>query len=127
MVPPCPCQQEDASQARKFLFANREHQTLVDESHFDISLIRCTACRQLYLRTWYELIDWTNGEDSQADWWFPVEDELGERILRVGSAMSEAIIDLLNLNGRYLLHAWPSGKEPYTQWMHGSPIHFPHD
>jgi len=123
----CLCQQQDPALARKFLLDNREHRTLVDESHFDVSLIRCLACGQLYLRAWYELIDWVNSEDSQADWWFPIDDELGDRILRVGSAVNESVIDLLELNGRYLLHAWPSGATSYCQWMDGRPPHFPHD
>jgi hypothetical protein len=127
MAPTCLCQQEDAGRAREFILANREHRTLVDESHFDVSLIRCTSCRQLYLRAWYELIDWINGEDSQADWWFPIDEETSARLLVPGIELNERTIDAFELDGRYLLHAWPSGKEPYTQWMRGSPIHFPHD
>ena len=123
----CPCQQQDPTLARKFLLDNREHRTLVDESHFDVSLIRCLACGQLYLRAWYELIDWTNSEDSQADWWFPIEEEMGNRILAIGAGMGEAAIDGLQLEGPYLLHAWPRGAKPYAQWMEGRPPHFPHD
>jgi hypothetical protein len=38
---------------------------LVDESHFDVALLRCPACGQRFASVFTERIDWVNGEDPQ--------------------------------------------------------------
>jgi hypothetical protein len=45
-----------------------------DDSHLIRNLLRCRECGQLYFHEFYEIVDWTDGNDAQYTTWIPVED-----------------------------------------------------
>ena len=61
-VPPNDGTRAVATVARRAL--KHEH-TLIDESHFSISILRCPECSQRFVSIFTELIDWEDGDDSQ--------------------------------------------------------------
>jgi hypothetical protein len=62
---PCACVPIEPEMAARF-FANLPIESWVsDDSHFIVSVRRC-RCGKRYLQVFYELIDWSGGDDSQA-------------------------------------------------------------
>lgn len=49
-------------------------ETFAESSHFSRRLLRCRACGQLYLKEFYEEIDWADGDDPQYETFIPVRD-----------------------------------------------------
>lgn len=45
-----------------------------DESHLIRSLLRCKDCGHLYFHEFYEIVDWTEGNDAQYSTWIPVDE-----------------------------------------------------
>ena len=51
-----------------------EHlEAFVDEPHWSRDLLRCRECGQLYIHDFYEVINWSGGDDSQYAFYAPVE------------------------------------------------------
>lgn len=48
---------------------------LVDESHFNILLRRCSACGQQFVSVFAETVDWSDGEDPQAWTVLPISEQ----------------------------------------------------
>src|SRR3989344_3498364 len=56
-------------------------ETYVEDSHFSHRLVPCTDCSQLYLKEFYETIDWADGDDPQRVTLMPVVNaEAGKRL-----------------------------------------------
>jgi hypothetical protein len=123
----CTCQSEDAEQAEAFLRANREFKRVNDETHYIVTVIRCKPCRRWYLSVFYELIDWKDGDDSQARNTIEVSEEQADRIKEAGEGANESFIDSLGLNGRHLRMVFPRGGDRGIEWVTGALVHFPHD
>lgn len=123
----CACQSEDASAAETFLRGNRELTRVNDESHFIVNLIRCIACRRVYLSVFYELIDWQDGDDSQARNVIEITEEQASSIQAMGEGVNEAAIDGLALDCRHLRMVYPRGGDRGVEWVEGGLVHFPHD
>jgi hypothetical protein len=49
--------------------------TYEDDTHLIRSLLRCKRCGQLYFHEFYEVVDWSGGNDAQYSSWIPVDDE----------------------------------------------------
>jgi hypothetical protein len=49
--------------------------TYTEDSHFSRRLVKCKDCGQLYLKEFYEEIDWIDGEDPQYSTFIPVRNE----------------------------------------------------
>lgn len=49
--------------------------TFSEDSHFSRRLVKCKQCNQLYLKEFYEEIDWIDGEDPQFVTYVAVADE----------------------------------------------------
>ena len=45
-----------------------------DDSHLIRNLLRCRKCGHLFFHEFYELVDWTEGNDAQYSSWIPVDD-----------------------------------------------------
>ena len=51
--------------------------TYEDDTHLIRTLLRCKRCGQLYFHEFYEVVDWSGGNDAQYSSWIPVDDEPG--------------------------------------------------
>lgn len=60
--------------------------TYSEDSHMSQRLVQCTQCGQLYLKDFYEEVDWADSEDSMRTTFIPVEDtKQAEEFIRLGS------------------------------------------
>ena len=48
--------------------------TYEDDSHLIRTLTQCKRCGQLYFHEFYEIVDWSGGNDAQYSSWIPVSD-----------------------------------------------------
>jgi hypothetical protein len=53
-----------------------EVKTFSDSSHFGRYLVKCPDCGQLYLKEFYEHVDWLHGNDKIYQTWIPIESEI---------------------------------------------------
>lgn len=61
-------------------------ETYSEESHESRRLVTCKQCGQLYLKDFYEEVDWADGEDSMRLTFVPVENkEQADEMNRLGS------------------------------------------
>jgi hypothetical protein len=51
--------------------------TYEDDTHLIRTLMRCRRCGQLYFHEFYEVVDWSAGNDAQYSSLIPVDDEPG--------------------------------------------------
>lgn len=79
--------------------------SLVDESHFERDIMRCTQCGQHYFYEWFEEIDWDEGDDKMYTTFIPIP-------------LDEKIIQELNERSPFELLA----VTPRLQWDNGGEI-----
>lgn len=48
-------------------------ETFEEDSHSSCRLVKCTECGQLYIKFFYEEVDWVNGNDPQYVTYVPVK------------------------------------------------------
>jgi hypothetical protein len=119
-----PSSAEAAWEARGQL---KREELLVDESHYRVMILSCSACAQRFISIFSEKIDWAGGEDPQ--FWTVVpltHEEAGDLCCRRGS-LSEAELMSLAHGRRSLQRDFPKGADkPSVCWATG--IWFPgHD
>lgn len=68
------CWAPDAASAWDAVQNTSIQHSLVDESHFIVSIRRCPACAQRYVQVTTEMIDWQNGEDPVHRIVMPIDD-----------------------------------------------------
>jgi len=57
-----------------YLHENFIHvKTLIDNSHLFRYILKCNKCGQLYFYEFYEVINWSGGNDSQYNTYIPVD------------------------------------------------------
>jgi hypothetical protein len=106
-----------------------EEARLVGESHFSVTLLRCGKCRQAYLKTFCERIDWQGGNDPQS-WVVAPLDEAEVELLRAASgdeAAAERAILALPARLHCLDVYFPSDKPEEMIWRRGPGPLMPHD
>ncbi len=82
-----------------------------EDSHFSRRLIQCKQCAQMYLKEFYEEIDWIDGEDPQYVTYIPVESrEEAEAINRVGLWEFQTFSPRINRD-------WPKDKPRKIYWI----------
>ncbi len=60
--------------------------TYSEDPHASQRLVKCTECGQLYLKDFYEEVDWADSEDSMRLTFVPVDDtKQAEELIRLGS------------------------------------------
>lgn len=86
-------------------------QTYSEDSHFSRRLVKCKQCGQLYLKEFYETIDWVDGEDPQYLTYIPVESQQeAEAINQVGLWEFQTFSPRINRD-------WPKGKPRKIYWI----------
>jgi hypothetical protein len=85
--------------------------TFSEDSHFSRRLIKCKQCNQLYLKEFYEEIDWIDGEDPQYLTYIPVESqEEADAINQVGLWEFQTFSPRINRD-------WPKSKPKTIRWI----------
>jgi len=97
--------------------------SLVEESHFGLSLHACAACGQRFVQVFAERIDWVGGEDPQ-DWLLvPISAAEADALGTVGEGALASLAPR-----RYLTRFWPSAAgAPESRWCDGAIFVPPHD
>lgn len=91
---------------------------LVDESHFDVALLRCPACGQRFASVFTERIDWVNGEDPQFTVVLPISEAEAAALAAAGEGI-ESALDALGADRRALRHDFPGDGSPRNFWGTG--------
>lgn len=124
--PPCACQAADPAKALEQM-RSMSGQSLEDESHFTRALCHCPDCGRYYLTSFYEEIDWDDGDDSQASVYYPVTAEEA-RAIRENNGKNSALIDrITHQHRRQLLDTWPRAGNHNLTWVTGPMYLFPCD
>jgi hypothetical protein len=111
---------EDAWEARGQL---RLKEDLVDESHYHVMILTCSACAQRFISIFTEKIDWVDGEDQQYWTVMPLtQQEAADLSCRRGS-LSEGELMSLARDRRSLQRDYPKGADkPILFWATGVSI-----
>jgi hypothetical protein len=91
---------------------------LIDESHVDVSLLRCPDCGQDYLSVWTEQIDWAGGEDPQSSTLLPLTPAEAAG-LAAGGPPDEDALEAFGSGRRSLRREHPSDGAPRLFWGRG--------
>lgn len=93
--------------------------TVVDDSHFIVSVRRCRACGQPFLSVFTEFVDWTGGDDAQYRDIVPVTADEVEELLRYGETVDPGWLGSLGRDRRRLSTDWPTGGAFRVGWRRG--------
>ncbi len=104
----------------------RQERNCIDESHLGVNLVRCPACGGRALRIFTELIDWSEGDDSQATLLVPLP--TGNPGTLSDEARVAALLARLPLD-THLARIHPKGMTtpPTWTWRQGRAHILPHD
>ncbi len=105
----------------------RSEEELVDESHYYVMILTCSACSQRFISIFSERIDWVDGDDPQYWTVMPLtQQEAADLSCRRGS-LSEGELMSLAPDRRSLRRDYPKGADkPSVFWATG--VWFPaHD
>jgi hypothetical protein len=119
----CPqCYGDDAEATAAFVHAGGlvTDRAVVDDSHFIVSLRRCSACGQAFVSIFTEFVDWSGGDDAQYRDVVPVTpDEVGT-LLDQGERLDLRFLGSLGEGRRRLSGDWPSGGAKRVNWRTGA-------
>lgn len=127
--PACACGWGEAELAATVIRRSVMTDDLVDDSHFHVTLRRCGICGRRLVRVFCELIDWTEGDDSQA--WITAEitDDEAEMLRAAAQSgagpLEQAIAALPPRRVLYDVH--PRGGTRGQNWREGPIVVLPHD
>ena len=120
------CFQADAEAMDKARVKFARIARLVDESHFDISILACPACGQHWVSIFTEWIDWQDGDDPQYISELPVT-EKESKMLIAGGKEIEKKVELLGRKRRHLRVDHPKGGPRRIGWSDFALLIGPHD
>lgn len=119
-----PEQPEDAWEARKQL---ELLYTLVERSHYQVTLLLCRKCMQTYVSIFIEIVDWVGGDDSMYSTLLPLRPVEYARLMELGYAVTEQDLNALGPDRRCLRHDDPGANaRPRCSWGVGVLVG-PHD
>jgi hypothetical protein len=101
------CFGEDAEAAKAYRLSTERD--LVDESHFGVSIRRCSACAQRFVHVFTEFVDWADGDDPQYTDLLPVTDEEAARLASQGEQVDLGAIEAMGAARRRLVMSFPKG------------------
>jgi len=80
--------------------------SIVNESHFLVSIRRCGACGQRFVSVFAERIDWIHGNDPQDSLLIPVAEAEADALVAAGIGVETALKRISPR--RHLWWRWPS-------------------
>jgi hypothetical protein len=104
-----------------------ESEPIVNESHFSICALKCRHCGAAWIEVFSELIDWDDGDDSQAWTFAPVTSSELDVLRRAGETRAESALHQLKLDRRYIRRVDPRGNSRELYWVDGAVWLLPHD
>ena len=115
----CPCLADDPALAKAAIRKAVTTDTLVDESHFRVTIRRCSLCGQHFLHIFCERVDWADGDDPQAWITAPITDTEAQT-LRATDVAADEDNALRALSGvrRFLHRDAPKGAPETLVWLH---------
>jgi tRNA-Thr(GGU) m(6)t(6)A37 methyltransferase TsaA len=113
------CWPDDADAAWKARQGHDYEQYIVDDSHFIVRTMACSACGQRFLSVMTETIDWDDGDDPQHWITIPVTDAEAGAIVAAGERGLAASVDAIDRTRRSLVHDAPKGAPATTRWSSG--------
>ncbi|MGH3586102.1 MAG: hypothetical protein ACRDQ0_07230 [Pseudonocardia sp.] len=115
------CYGDDAAAAAKYFYSGglKMDHMVVDDSHFIVSLRRCTACGQAFVSIFTEFIDWSGGDDAQYRDLVPVTPEEANAVLARGDPADTRFLGSLGAGRRRLAWDWPTGGRQRIGWSSG--------
>lgn len=125
--PACACLDSDPQVARAAIGSASTTDSLTDESHFMVTLLQCPVCGQCFLKIFTELIDWTNGDDSQAWMYVPISAAEAALLRSAGERVNDRFLLDMKIDRRFLSVVYPRGGEKRVQWGAGPLVILPHD
>lgn len=96
--------------------------SLIDESHYIISLRQCPECSQSFVSVFTETIDWVDGEDPQYRTVMPLLPQEAADLAVAAEGEMERWLSLLAPQRRTLKMDFPKGKDMTLYWSHGISI-----
>jgi hypothetical protein len=113
----CVCLGDDSLAAKEAIRKTEHIATLVDESHFGVSILRCVQCRQHFLSLFCERVDWADSDDPQTTVAVPVSEDEVQRLKTANVAADEnAILEIVANERRFLYHDMPKGAADTLAW-----------
>lgn len=122
------CFGDDAAAVWKAHEALERSARVVDDSHFGLSLRRCSACGQRFAAVFCERIDWSGGNDPQ-DWLqIPIANDEADALVAAGADGGEAVLRRLAPDRRYLARWFDrDADKPEVGFVTGKILVPPHD
>ncbi len=91
---------------------------IIDESHFRVTVLKCSYCSQQFLSVFTETIDWEDGEDPM--YWTAMPIFAVEAVCLVqGNPVYENTLKSIGPERRSLRHDFPKGGPKTTYWGRG--------
>ena len=114
---PCICLGDDSAAALEAIRKTKHIAELVDESHFDVSILRCVQCGQHFLSLFCERVDWVDSDDPQTRVVVPVSEDEVQRLQTANIAADEnVILEIVANERRFLYHDMPKGAPETLAW-----------
>ena len=113
---------EAAWEARRQFERRRE---LIEESHFHVLILACSACGQAFLSVSTELIDY-GGDDSQGWMLMPLTAEEERALIDLPESEVDRAIYAIGEDRRSLWKIHPRGTSAWCAWSRGV-VRLPHD
>lgn len=124
----CLCISEDAEAAHQQIVTGPGESTwFVNESHLGVSIWQCGICGQRFLHVFTELIDWEDGDDSQAFIYCPISEAEAAKLNAETERIDGRYLTKLGIERRILWRNWPRGGGSSIFYTEGPLIILPHD
>jgi hypothetical protein len=111
-----------------FAFYIRElesEESVIDESHFALRVVRCRNCGQRFVWIFTEFIDWHGGDDAQYVTVAPITSEEATQLIAQGESVDLEWLGSLGEGRRVLIRDHPTGKQDRYAWRSGPFIVMP--
>jgi hypothetical protein len=100
--------------------------SLIDESHYSVTILGCHVCSQRFVSVFTETIDWTDGDDPQSWTLLPITTNEAEELIKKGDQLQETTLNALGWQRRSLRVEHPKGGARRVFWGTGISVG-PHD
>ena len=113
------CWPDDAAAAWTARRGLAQDADLVDESHYHLMILSCSACGQRFASVFTEVVDWADGDDSQ--YWQTVPLSAAEAADLRGKLEDDAgpALESVAAGRRSLRYDHPKGQAPKAWWGSG--------